>query len=117
MNSQKCGSNEGRKDPEDADVDDASDTTTVSGHTLTNGDLDSPDCLSRVHSGDSLEDRSADNCDSSGESAFYDKTENASSQAFGGARPKTTRSQDKTRVKNGDSSRTRNSDNGDRLQS
>eukprot|EP00092_Neocalanus_flemingeri_P017649 GFUD01019092.1.p1 GENE.GFUD01019092.1~~GFUD01019092.1.p1 ORF type:complete len:732 (+),score=200.13 GFUD01019092.1:118-2313(+) len=109
MSSQKSETVDGNKDSEDVDVDEANDTATVSGQALTNGNRDSSGCLSRVHSGDSLEDRS-DNCDS-GESAFNEKTDNTSSQAFGGARPKTTRNHDKNRVRNGES-RTRNSESG-----
>ena len=105
MNSQKIEVEEIQDDIEDND---ASDITSVSGQALTNGNVESPECLSRVPSGDSLEDKS-DACDS-GESAFNEKTENASSsQAFGGARPKTTRTNDKNKVRNGDRT-TRNSE-------
>jgi len=108
MNSQKVGVEEAEEIQDDIEVNDASDISTVSGHALTNGNVESPECLSRVHSGDSLEDKS-DTCDS-GASAFNEKLENASSsQAYGGARPKTTRTNDKSKVRNGDS-RTRNSE-------
>ena len=102
MNSQKIEVEEGEEILDDIEVNDAS------GHALTNGNVESPECLSRVHSGDSLEDKS-DTCDSS-ESALNEKTENvSSSQAFGGARPKTTRTNDKNKVRNGDRT-TRNSE-------
>jgi hypothetical protein len=108
MNSQKIEVEEGEEIQDDIEVNDASEVTTISGHALTNGNIESPECLSRVHSGDSLEDKS-DTCDS-GESALNEKTENASSsQAFGGARPKTTRTNDKNKVRNGDRT-TRNSE-------
>jgi len=74
-----------------------------------NGNIETPQCLSRDHSGDSLE----DNCDAS-EGALIDKSENATvSQAYGGARPKTTRTNasDKGRLKNGDMIRTKLSEN------
>ena len=74
-----------------------------------NGNIETPQCLSSDHSGDSLE----DNCDAS-EGALIDKSENATvSQAYGGARPKTTRTNasDKGRLKNGDMIRTKLSEN------
>jgi len=71
----------------------------------TNSNIETPECMSRDNSGDSLE----DNRDGS-EGALVDKSENAStSQAYGGARPKTTRpsASDKGRLKNGDMIRTK----------
>ena len=100
MNDQKSEVGDGQQE-------ETSDTP-VERQALTNGNVGSPECLSRVNSGDSIEDRS-----DSGESAFNDKTENASSQAFGGARPKTTRAQDKNpRVRISDSRTLRNSESG-----
>jgi len=88
---QIVGEKEGRRgDPENAN---------------TNGNIETPECLSRDNSGDSLE----DNRDGS-EGALVDISENAStSQAYGGARPKTTRpsASDKGRLKNGDMIRTK----------
>jgi len=62
---------------------------------------ETPEILSREDSGDCLEDI----CDV-GEGALNDRTENSvSSQAYGGARPKTTRASDRSRVKAGERTR------------
>jgi len=93
--------NKNMKEKEDSD--------SVIEHININGDIETevPEGLSRDNSGDSLD----DTCDDS-EGALIDRTENTpASLAYGGARPKTTRpTTDRSRVKNGDLVRTKQSE-------
>jgi len=109
MNSMNSEVEEGDEMKKDVCDEDAGDPATGRGHAIANGILESPECLSRVHSGDSIDDKS--DAGDYTESAFNEKTENASlSQAYGGARPKTTRVSERSRGKNGEG-RTKTSDN------